>query len=220
MLSPSARHSHCDFCAIRLYSFRARGHLFSPLRNYLHPKQTTSVSRTFGESFYTMQRHCPSSASGDAVHWIRARSACFRYSPESETFSVPASAVAYPASMPNPSMRHSHCAFCKIRSYSFWAKGLATESLLALSPTGTHGFPPDFSAFHERPAGTESSQRGAMRVTACEPSAPAPYPRRYSPFPSADRGCGRFLSSSFLFSPARGLLPARPLRRCFPLPSA
>lgn len=100
-------------------------------------------------------------------------------------------------------------------------KGVGDRSAARPLPDRNARLPaPDFSAFHERPAGTESSRRGAMRVTACEPSAPAPYPRRYSPFPSADRGCGRFPSSSFLFSPARGLPPARPLRRCFPLPSA
>lgn len=46
--NPSARQSNCGFCAIRPYFFRARGHLFRPLRNNLHPKRTASVSRAFG----------------------------------------------------------------------------------------------------------------------------------------------------------------------------
>ncbi len=124
---------------------------------------------------------------------------------------LPATQRVYLTSMPSPSARYSQCAFCNTPVFLLGEGGVRSIA---------RPLPPDFSAFHERPAGTESSRRGAMRVTACEPSAPAPYPRRYSPFPSADRGCGRFPSSSFLFSPARGRLPARPLRRCFPLPSA
>lgn len=210
MSSPSARQSHCGFCAIRLYSLPGEGfHFFAPAQ--LSPSQMNGFYLLCLWGFLLHNtRHCLPSAGGDAVHWIRAGSACFRRSSKNETFSFSFRLLAVARL----------CGFFWQYACTSSGRGSAAEASLALSPTGTHGFPPDFSAFHERPAGTESSRRGAMRVTACESSAPAPYPRRYSPFPSADRGCGRFPSSSFLFSPARGLPPARPLQRCFLLPSA
>lgn len=118
---PDSAPSHCAFRAIRLYFLRVRGFVFCPLRNYLQPKRTASVSRAFGKVLPFIGFGREALASGVprkakfllccSVFWVLHGNAAFFCPCVSSGRHCPPylrpewAALAYPAFMPSLSAR-------------------------------------------------------------------------------------------------------------------